>query len=174
MNGPFLKHMPDNETATPAWEIERKFLVAEAPPGLERYPHEAIRQGYLALSEDGTEVRLRHKADRFFQTIKQGEGLQRTEVEIPLARPQFEALWPLTEGKRVEKVRYAIAHEGRTIELDVYQGALAGLITAEVEFPSLEASAAFQPPLWLGVEITEDARYKNKNLAVFGMPPEGV
>ncbi len=162
--------MPENETATPAWEIERKFLVAEAPPGLERYPHEAIRQGYLALSEDSTEVRLRHKGTRFFQTIKQGEGLQRAEVEIALSRPQFEALWPLTEGKRVEKVRYAIAHGGRTIELDVYQGALAGLITAEVEFPSLETSAAFRPPPWLGVEITEDARYRNKHLAVYGTP----
>ena len=162
--------MPDRETATSAWEIERKFLIAEAPPGLDRYPAQAIRQGYLALAADGAEVRLRHKADRFFQTIKQGEGLRRAEVEIELSRPQFEMLWPLTEGRRVEKVRYAIAYEGRTLELDVYQGALAGLMTAEVEFPSLEASATFEPPAWLGVEITEDARYKNKNLAVFGMP----
>ncbi len=166
--------MSEDETARSAWEIERKFLVVEAPPGLDRYPYEAIRQGYLALTEDGTEVRLRHKGPRFFQTIKRGEGLQRAELEIALTGEQFETLWPLTEGKRVVKVRYAIAYEGRTIELDVYRGALAGLITAEVEFPSLEASAAFQPPSWLGAEITEDARYKNKNLAVFGVPPEGV
>ena len=174
MNSLFLQDMSENETALPGWEIERKFLVAETPPGLGRYPHEAIRQGYLALAEDGTEVRLRHKGDHFFQTIKQGGGLQRAEVEIELTRSQFDALWPLTEGRRVEKVRYAIAHEGHTLELDVYAGALAGLITAEVEFPSVEASAAFQTPSWLGVEITEDARYKNKNLAVYGVPPAGV
>ena len=162
--------MPDKETPAPAWEIERKFLVAEAPPDLDRYPHAALRQGYLALTEEGTEVRLRHKADRFFLTVKQGSGLQRAEAEIELARPQFDALWPMTAGRRVEKVRYAIAYEGRTIELDVYQGALTGLLTAEVEFPSVETSAAFQPPPWLGVEITEDARYKNKNLAVYGTP----
>ena len=162
--------MSDSATLASAWEIERKFLVAEAPPGLDGYPHEPIRQGYLALTDDGAEVRLRHKAGRFYQTIKQGEGLQRAEVEVELTHPQFDALWPLTEGRRVEKVRYVIAYEGRTIELDVYQGALVGLMTAEVEFPSLETSAAFEPPAWLGVEVTEEARYKNKNLAVFGMP----
>ena len=56
------------------------------------------------------------------------------------------------------------------IELDVYDGALTGLLTAEVEFASLEASVAFRPPPWLNREITEDKRYKNKNLAVKGMP----
>ena len=87
-----------------------------------------------------------------------------------LTRAQFEALWPMTEGRRVEKIRYDITHEDHVIELDVYSGALSGLLTAEVEFPSLEASAAFHPPPWLGQEITEDKRYKNKNLALDGLP----
>lgn len=160
--------MPDK--STDAWEIERKFLVTAALPDLDAYPRAAIAQGYLALAEDTTEVRIRQRGDHFFQTIKRGEGLQRIEVEIALTRAQFEALWPLTEGRRVEKVRYAIPHDGHTIELDVYQGALAGLTTAEVEFSSQEASAAFEPPSWLGTEVTEDARFKNKHLAVFGRP----
>ena len=151
-------------------EIERKFIVTEPPPGLAGYSYEAIRQGYLALDPDGTEVRIREKGNRFFQTVKSSGNLQRREVEVPLTRAQFEALWPLTEGRRVEKTRYAIAFEGHVIELDVYDGALAGLLTAEVEFASLEASAVFQPPPWLGREVTEDKRYKNKNLAVSGVP----
>ena len=162
--------MTANNTAFSSTEIERKFLVTETPPGLDRYPHEAIRQGYLALDPDGTEVRIRQKGDRFFQTIKRGGGLQRTEVEALLTRAQFEAFWPMTEGRRVEKVRYEIAYQDRVIELDVYGGALSGLLTAEVEFPSIEASAAFQPPPWLNHEITEDKRYKNRNLAVNGIP----
>ena len=163
--------MTKKQTAASSLEIERKFLVAETPDGLDRYPHEAIRQGYLALEPDGTEVRIRQKGDRFFQTIKRGAGLQRTEVEVQLTPSQFEALWPLTEGRRVEKTRYDIVYQNRVIELDIYSGVLAGLLTAEVEFPSVEASAAFEPPPWFDRDITEDKRYKNKNLSVSGMPP---
>ena len=166
----FCKNVTEDKTTPSATEIERKFLVTETPPGLERYPHATIRQGYLALDPDGTEVRIRQKGDRFFQTVKRGAGLQRLEVEFLLTRSQFEALWPLTQGRRVEKIRYDIAFDAHVIELDVYDGALAGLLTAEVEFASLEASAAFQPPPWLNQEITEDKRYKNKNLATQGMP----
>ena len=162
--------MAENKTGSSSFEIERKFLVGRTPPGLDRYPHEAIRQGYLALDPDGTEVRVRQKGDLFFQTIKRGGGLRRIEVEILLARAQFEALWPLTEGRRVEKVRYDIAYEDRVIELDVYSGALSGLLTAEVEFSSLEAAAAFRAPPWLGDDITGDPRYKNVNLAMNGAP----
>jgi len=162
--------MAANEVSTSSIEIERKFLVAEAPPHLERYPHEAIRQGYLAAAADGMEVRVRQKGARFFQTVKRGGGIQRDEVEVALTPAQFEALWPMTEGKRVEKVRYVIAYQGHVVELDVYSGALAGLLTAEVEFASLEAAAAFEPPAWMSHDITEDKRYKNKNLAVSGVP----
>ncbi len=166
----FSKIMTEKKTEPTSFEIERKFLVGAVPPGLDRYPHEAIRQGYLALDPDGTEVRIRQKGDRFFQTIKRGAGLQRIEAEILLTRAQFETLWPLTKGRRVEKIRYDIAYEDYVIELDVYSGTLAGLLTAEVEFPSQEASAVFPTPPWLGREITEDKRYKNKNLAVQGAP----
>jgi CYTH domain-containing protein len=75
-------------------------------------------------------------------------------------------LWPLTAGRRIEKTRYRIpASGGQTIELDVYGGHLAGLITAEIEFDSPDAAAAFVPPSWVGREVTDDPSYKNKRLA---------
>jgi len=54
---------------------------------------------------------------------------------------------------------------GLTIELDIYSGDLAGLIVAEVEFASEDEADAFEPPNWFGPEVTDDARYKNQNLA---------
>jgi CYTH domain-containing protein len=59
---------------------------------------------------------------------------------------------------------------GLTIELDVYTGALDGLVLAEVEFSSEAASAAYEPPAWFGPEVTEDLRYANRALAVDGVP----
>ena len=44
-------------------------------------------------------------------------------------------------------------------------------MVAEVEFASKAASRAFDPPPWLGEDVTEDGRYKNRNLAVDGPPP---
>ena len=89
-----------------------------------------ISQGYIAVGENGTEVRLRRKGERFYQTVKQGKGVQRTEVEVELSRAQFDTLWPLTEGRRVEKVRYEMVEGTWTIELDVYRGS-EGLVVAE-------------------------------------------
>lgn len=161
--------MPPKPPA-PSLEIERKFLVRVAPLALDAHPHDAIRQGYLALGTDGTEVRIRQRGARFFQTVKQGSGVQRIEAEFALTRVQFDLLWPMTEGRRVEKVRYTIPHGAYVIELDVYAGPLAGLLTAEVEFPTLEASAAFDPPAWMGRDVTGEPGYKNRSLAVYGLP----
>jgi len=82
----------------------------------------------------------------------------------------FERLWPLTEGRRLHKRRHLIPHGDLEIEVDVYAGELEGLIAAEVEFPSEDAARAFQPPDWLGDEVTGDPRYLNETLAAEGPP----
>ena len=151
-------------------EIERKFLVAALPEQLESFSHVEISQGYLAIDKDGTEVRLRLKGTRCFQTVKSGGGLSRQEYEVELTQDQFDGLWPATEGRRVEKTRYEIPEGALTIELDVYKGQLAGLMTAEVEFSSESESRGYSPPAWMGDDVTDDSRYKNKNLALHGTP----
>jgi CYTH domain-containing protein len=152
-------------------EIERKFLVAQRPSDLERFPSTAIEQGYLAIAQAGPEVRVRRRAGRTWLTVKAGGGRVRVEEEIEIEGDRFERLWPLTEGHRIEKTRYEIpADDGLVIELDVYTGDLDGLVTAEVEFGSEEAADAFVAPAWLGPDITEDVRYKNQRLAVDGAP----
>ena len=79
-------------------------------------------------------------------------------------------MWAATEGKRLEKTRYEIPYQDRTIELDIYRVNLDGLLSAEVEFPSEEASDLFTPPEWFGREVTGDKAYKNQSLALFGLP----
>jgi adenylate cyclase len=152
-------------------EIERKFLVVEPPSDLERWPSTAIEQGYLAIAEDGPEVRVRRRGGRSWLTVKSGAGRVRVEEEIEIEADRFERLWPLTEGRRIEKRRYEIpAGDGLTVELDVYAGDLDGLVTAEVEFASEEAAEAFAAPDWLGSDVSDDPRYKNQRLARDGAP----
>ena len=159
-----------SETPPSGVEIERKFLVDRAPPELP--DGEAIDQGYLAIGEDGVEVRLRRRAAALTLTVKSGPGMVRTEEEFALDERRFASLWPLTEGRRVTKTRHLIPlADGLAAEVDVYSGAHEGLLTAEIEFPSPEASRAFEPPAWLGRELTDDARYANQALARHGRPP---
>jgi adenylate cyclase len=153
-------------------EIERKFLVAAEPDG-ETAKTWKIEQGYLAVADDddgGAEVRLRHADESFFLTVKGGTGRTRVEEEIELDREVFESLWPLTEGRRVVKSRHVIPHGELEIELDRFEGGLAGLRIAEVEFPDQDAADAFEPPGWFGEEVTGERRYLNETLATEGAP----
>jgi adenylate cyclase len=115
-------------------------------------------------------VRLRRRGDDWLLTVKRGSGLSREEAEVELEEAQFERLWPLTEGRRLRKRRHAIGHGERTIELDVYEGELEGLLIAEVEFPSEEAASEFEPPGWFGEEVTGQEAYLNESLAARGAP----
>ena len=148
----------------PRLEIERKFLL-DAPPDLPWETEQRLRQGYLALDGD-TEVRIRGDV----LTIKSGSGLKRVEEELPVGPAQADALWELTRGRRVEKVRRTATVGGVRFEVDAYSGHLDGLLVAEVEFLDEPAAQAFVPPPWLGREVTHDKRYANRSLAVDGRP----
>jgi len=150
-------------------EIERKFLITELPPDIDNHSFKEILQGYIVIT-DGKEVRIRKKGNSYYQTVKIGEGLIRKETEIEISKEQFETLWPLTESLRIEKIRYEINYMEYLIELDVYSGLLADLVVAEVEFQTEVESKSFIPPDWFGSEITDDERFKNKNLALLGIP----
>jgi CYTH domain-containing protein len=153
-------------------EVERKFRLVREPEWLRDCKSSLIEQGYVAIEPGVVEVRVRRRDDAALLTVKRGSGLSRTEVEIELAPRQFEVLWPLTEGRRVRKVRYLVPHDEALIEVDVFEGELAGICTGEVEFASEAASEAFDPPSWLGREVTGDDRYANETLAVHGLPAE--
>lgn len=152
-------------------EVERKFLVPGDVPGLgERAT--AIRQGYVAVAEGGDELRVREKGEEHVLTVKHGSGLVRGEAEIPVSAALFAALWALTEGRRVEKVRHLVDLPGGLVaEVDVFAGALAGLVLAEVEFRDADAAAAFTPPPWFGDDVTDDDGFRNQVLALRGRPP---
>ncbi len=154
-----------------ALEIERKFLLAELPTPLNLDDSVPIQQGYIALTPDSREVRVRRKGEGCYLTVKVGRGLTRQETEIDIDEAQFAALWATTADARLDKIRHHYPWGEHLIEIDQYQGALAPLLVAEVEFESEQASRDFRPPPWFGEEITDDLRFSNYNLATVGLPP---
>jgi len=150
-------------------EVERKFLVADT--SIISGKKTIIKQGYLVIASNGEEVRVRNRSGRYTLTYKSGGTLERTEHETELTAEQFDKLWPATEGKRVEKERYEYRENNLVYEIDVYKNDLIDLSsTVEVEFSSAAQADAFTPPKWFGKDVTNDARYKNQSLAVYGVP----
>jgi len=149
-------------------EIERKFLVDPDEAGRQQGSARAqfrIEQAYIAIHGE-REVRLRAiDGERGLLTVKGHGELERDEFEIELDDSQFRTLAPLLETRAIAKTRYLLDHDGHTIELDVFKGDLEGLIMAEVEFESTGDAEAFEPPGWLGREVTCDRRYRNNELA---------
>lgn len=150
-----------------AQEIERKFLVASDGWRAGAEPGQRLEQAYLVQEGDrnlrvriagGSEARL---------TFKVGSGMTRGEFEYPIPIDDGRTLLGRGLGARIEKTRYRVPWKGHVWEVDVFEGALAGLIIAEVELGSEDEMPVL--PEWLGREVTDDTAYTNAALARHGL-----
>ena len=144
-----------------AHEIERKFLVTDRRI-VEGHNGERIVQGYLATGK--TSVRVRIADQRAWLTIK-GPSLHnvRSEFEYTIPLDDAKALMAHCVASPVEKVRYRVQSGEHEWEVDVFEGANAPLVVAEVELDAADESVHLPP--WVGREVTEDPRYLNARLA---------
>jgi adenylate cyclase len=144
-------------------EIERKFLVAD-PAVVDGIEGTVLRQGYLSRAAERT-VRVRHAGDRAFVTVKgRNTGATRSEWEWEIPVDDAEAMLAICDGPIIHKTRYLVEHDGRTWEVDVFAGANAGLVMAEIELEAEDAEVSL--PSWVEREVTDDPRYYNSSLAV--------
>jgi len=145
-----------------AMEIERKFLLASTDWGQPRETRR-IEQGYLVIAPDRN-LRIRRTGGTYRMTLKvRAEGIGRHEIEVPVDAAQGQlALDRLCVAPPILKTRHVVAHAGHDWEIDVFEGANAGLILAEVELGAEDE--AFEPPPWLGPEVTHDPRFFNEYL----------
>jgi adenylate cyclase len=147
-----------------AMEIERKFLVKSDDYKQLAEPVKYI-QGYIAILNDRI-VRVRIAGETAYITIKiRISNLIRKEYEyeIPIADAD-ELLNEASVTGIVEKVRYTFSSNGNVWEVDEFKGENEGLVVAEIELSS--ADQLFDEPTWLGMEVTDDDRYINANLAM--------
>lgn len=143
-------------------EIERKFLIKTLPENLESYPCRHLAQGYLCVKPV---VRIRKDNEKYELTYKSGGMMARMEYNLPLTAQAFEHLKTKIDGRLIAKRRYMIPLDPYTIELDIFDGDLAPLIIAEVEFPTIEEANNFTAPDWFGEDVTYDGRYHNSYLS---------
>jgi CYTH domain-containing protein len=152
-----------------AKEIERKFLVASPEWQASAEAEIRILQFYLVASA-GRSVRVRIKdGGSAALTLKfGGQGRERDEFEYPIPLSDALELMDFAVGRVIEKTRHHVRHGDHLYEIDVFGGALAGLVVAELETP--DDVPAEDLPRWLGREVTSDARFYNASLAHHGLP----
>lgn len=145
-------------------EIERKFLVTGDGWRTDADAGVAIRQGYLATGRSSS-VRVRVMGDRAMLNIKEATaGLTRIEYDYPIPVADAEVMLArLCEEPPLLKVRYRVPFAGRCWEVDVFEGANAGLVLAEVELDAEDERLVC--PDWVGEEVSHDLRYYNVCLA---------
>ncbi len=144
-------------------EIERKFLVKMLPNNLEKYEKHEVTQAYICTDPV---IRCRKSGEKYYLTIKSSGLLKREEHEFMITKDQFNNLLKKSEGNIICKTRYKIPEkDGLTIELDIFHGIFEGLIYAEVEFPTEDKAKKYNPPAFIGREVTGDGSYQNSSLS---------
>ena len=154
-------------------ERERRFLLRDMPEPLTRASeHVQIWDNYI------TGTRLRLRKIRTPQTKKWTLKLTQKYAPAPpdfsrtvitntyLSAAEYEVL-SVFEGNELRKNRYPYEYEGRNYSIDVFLGALWGLILAETEFETDEELRAFTPPPFVALEVTNDETFTGGQLVEF-------
>ncbi len=141
-------------------EIEYKFLVdRDQWNTLEKPTPKLIVQSYLQNTPEKT-VRVRVKGNQGFLTIKGAtKGVTRTEFEYEIPLEEAEEMIATFHLPHIRKKRYEIQVDQHLWEVDVFEGALAGLILAEVELS--EETEHFTKPTWITQDVSTDPKYYN-------------
>jgi len=157
-------------------EIERKYLLNRAIlEFLDRTSttHKKITQFYIK-STSKKSLRFRKHGSQYYKCIKYGTGGVREEIEEEVSQKVYKKNLKKRIGRSIKKIRYLFKLDSNEYSVDVYKKSFDNLYVMEVEFNTLESYENFVLPstlqMYVEKEVTEDEAYKNKNLALFGLP----
>jgi adenylate cyclase len=143
-------------------EIERKFLLRSEHWPTPQSSHR-ITQGYL-FSEAERSLRIRRLDEAYILTFKANAGgISRHEIELPADPVRGRELLQHCQSGMIDKIRHKVLYAGKIWEIDVFAGANAGLLVAEIELEREDET--FARPDWIGPEVTGDSRFFNTALA---------
>ena len=157
-----------------AVEIERKYLLL--PLRIEHFLNMLkinfekidIIQSYVTRNEKTG--RVRQYNDKYYLTIKKGEGLVREEYEEEITADIYNNILKSSDDtKTIRKTRYLVDINQVVYEFDEFKDNLVGLVFLEVEFESEAKSKEFNMyekfKKIVVKEVTQDRRYDNVNIA---------
>ncbi|HEY0378051.1 MAG TPA: hypothetical protein VGC87_14130 [Pyrinomonadaceae bacterium] len=159
-----------NDSKYARTERERRFLLRELPEPLTRASeHVQIWDNYIT----NTRLRLRKvrvpKTKEYVLKLTQkfapaaGDFSRTTITNLYLSPAEYEVL-SVFEGNEIRKNRYPFEHDGRKYSIDVFLGALWGLILAETDFDTDAELDAFPLPSFAFKDVTDDELFTGGSL----------
>lgn len=140
-------------------EIERRFLVQLDKLSDNLPKGRLISQGYLSIDPV---VRVRISGEKAWITIK-GPGLiEREEFEYEIEWQDAEDMMKLCRHMII-KTRRQVKYGAHVWDVDEFHGPLQGLWVAEIELKS--KYEGYEPPPWVGREVSDDRRFTNASLS---------
>lgn len=140
-------------------ELEKTYLAKHLPSDLKNCKYKEIIDIYIPRESEHPKLRIRKNGDKFEMTkkepINESDASKQTEQTIFLTESEFNSLSKL-RGKKVEKIRYYYPFNGRTAEIDVFQGKLKGLVLIDFEFEAEEDKTAFEMPDFCLADVTQE------------------
>ena len=165
-----VRDILDHEPKYVRVERERRYLLRELPEGVTpRDEHAQITDNYI------TNTRLRLRKSRWVPTGEWSLKLTQKHAPAPpdfsrtlitsifLTEYEYEVL-SVFEGNELRKNRYPFEHEGRLYSVDLFLGALRGLVLAETDFDSDEEMDAFPLPPFAVMDVTRDETFTGARL----------
>lgn len=140
-------------------ELEKTYLIKEAPENLASCPSKEIIDIYIPKENSHPKMRIRKNGDQYEITKKEaivdGDYSNFLEETIKLTEQEFNCLSQL-DGLKLRKLRYKYQYRDRIAEIDVFQDALHGLIVVDFEFETLEEKDNFLMPDFCVADVTQD------------------
>ncbi len=140
-------------------ELEKTYLAKYIPINLRSCRSKEIIDIYIPESSVHPSLRLRKNGSHFEMTkkepAKEGDASHMIEQTIVLTEEEFNDLAKV-DGKKVHKIRHYYDCNGRTAEIDVFQGALKGLVLVDFEFDTFEDKDSFDMPEFCLADVTQE------------------
>ena len=158
-------------------EIEDKYLIGNFKPHDVPVPYEVINidQQYLIHKQHGIEERVRKRtwldSSSYFHTIKSpGPNGGRFETERHISKKEYQTLLLRRNQTKnvIQKRRFCFLWNNQYFEVDIFLGKLSGLQLMEIEHTLLNTVTDLPPFITVLKKVTDDAKYKNSNLATLG------
>jgi len=150
-------------------ELELTYLANCIPAEVQGVTPDHLLDVYIPENPDmHSHLRLRQRGDKYEITkkvlIKEGDTSAQIEYNTPLDATEFASLSPVS-NKRIEKNRYSVNIEGNSADVDIFMGALKGLVLIDFEFSSEVDKQTFTPPSCCLIEVTQEDFIAGGNLA---------
>ena len=148
----------------PRIERERRFLLNRVPPQADAVRVRHIMDHYI----DGMRLRLRRQTDddgsEIFKLTQKvplpGSGARQGLLTTIYLNAEEFRIFAELPGRQLTKARYSVPPFG----IDMFEGSLAGLVLAEVEFDSASEADSLVIPSFVASEVTEDVRFTGGRL----------